>query len=487
MRLRFDDPIQLHAYWWRHGPLPDLGPVEVTADGTRAMGFASGFAETSHAAGNHSGESAEDPCHGTLTFDPEIGLRLRLHNPSAAAFPDLDDDRFVVHGVDEHGVPCTLLDCFVGAVRGQMFRDFSMVEVHAGSLLRGVLVEDEVDLKIRTGTLEIAGLVDVLTESWQSEGEVRGGLDGTHTARVSGADLVFVTGSESSVARHATTVRRTALVEVRFEDPVGLHEWRDRWESPLVDFISFATRGVRRAERLTVVHEEADGQRREIDFLFRQSGLRVSREPKAERLLLTYAALGDVVEAVQERWFDLHRDLGRAAAFLFGALTSRMVLENKLINLMSAAEAFHRTRHDERPVGREDHERLVAAMLAQVEDEALRDHYSKRLEHADELFQRKRIRRLIDRAAEVLPELGRRRGPRARQLHQTRNAFVHLPSDAGEVLAGHDLARAVDALVLVLEANLLLELGLGARAEALLRRAYQQDTLLRELAAEAGQ
>lgn len=63
---------------------------------------------------------------------------------------------------------------------------------------------------------------------------------------------------------------------------------------------------------------------------------------------------------------------------------------------------------------------------------------------------------------------------------------MHLPTDAGDVLADHDLARAVDALVLVLEANLLLELGLNARAEALLRRAYQQDTLLRELAAEAG-
>ncbi len=487
VRLGFDDALQLYGYWWRHGPLPNLGPLEVTADGTRTMGLARGFAETSHAAGNRSGETAEDPCHGTLTFEPEIGLRLRLHNPSAAAFPELDDDRFVVHGVDEHGVPCTLLDCLVGPVKRQMFRDFSSVEVRAGSLLRGVLVEDETDLEIRTATLEIAGLVDVLTEPWQSDGEARAGLDGAHTARVPGAELVFLTDSESSVARHATIVRRTALVEVRFGDPVGLREWRDRWESPLVDFVAFATRGVRRIERLTVLHEEADGQRGEIDLLFRQSDLRASREPKAERLLLTYAALGDDLEPVVAHWFELHRDLGRAAAFLFGAVTSRMVLENKLINLMSAAEAFHRTRHDERPVGREEHERLVADMLAQVEDEALRTHYARRLEHADEPAQRKRIRWLIDRAAEVLPELGRRRGPRARQLNATRNAFVHLPTDAGEVLADHDLARAVDALILVLEANLLLELGLGARAEALLRRAYQQDLLLRDLATEAGQ
>ena len=70
-------------------------------------------------------------------------------------------------------------------------------------------------------------------------------------------------------------------------------------------------------------------------------------------------------------WFELYRDLGRAAAFLFGALTSRMELENRHVNLMSAVEAFHRTRHDERPVGRGTNG--FAAMLAQVEDEALRD------------------------------------------------------------------------------------------------------------------
>jgi hypothetical protein len=298
---------------------------------------------------------------------------------------------------------------------------------------------------------------------------------------------MFVTNSVRSVTRHETIVRRAALVEVRSEDPLGLQEWRDRWEVPLVDFVALATRGVRRVERLTVLHEEVEGQRRdEVDVLFRQSDLRVPRELSANRLLLTYAAVGDDVDAVVERWFELHRDLGRAAAFLFGALSSRMVLENKLINLMSAAEAFHRTRHDERPVGREEHERLVAAMLEQVRDETLRDHYARRLKHADELPQRKRTRWLIDRAAEVLPELRRRRGPRAHQLNETRNAFVHLPSDAREVLGGHDLARAVDALVLVLEANLLLELGLCTRAEALLRRAYGQELLLRELAAETG-
>jgi hypothetical protein len=146
------------------------------------MGFARGFAETSRAAGNRSGETAEEPCHGTLTFNLEVGLRLRLHNPSAAAFPDLDDDRFVVHGLDEHGVPCTLLDCLVGPVRRQMFRDFSSVELYATTLLRGVLVEDEADLKIRTGTVEITGLVDVLAEPWQGDGEVRTGLDGAHTS-----------------------------------------------------------------------------------------------------------------------------------------------------------------------------------------------------------------------------------------------------------------------------------------------------------------
>lgn len=96
---------------------------------------------------------------------------------------------------------------------------------------------------------------------------------------------------------------------------------------------------------------------------------------------------------------------------------------------MSAAEAFHRSRHGERPVGPKEHEQLVAAMLAKVEDEALRDHYSQRLEHADELAQRKRIR-LIDLAAEVLPELSRRRGPRASSIRRGMRSCIYRPTRA---------------------------------------------------------
>lgn len=71
-------------------------------------------------------------------------------------------------------------------------------------------------------------------------------------------------------------------------------------------------------------------------------------------------------------------------------------------------------------------------------------------------------------------------GRLGQRITATRNALVHLPAAPRDVLDGRDLIEAVELLGLVLNANLLLDLGLGPCA-----RGQPTDRLLQPAAALA--
>jgi hypothetical protein len=63
-------------------------------------------------------------------------------------------------------------------------------------------------------------------------------------------------------------------------------------------------------------------------------------------LLVPFDALGDRAEEFIGRWWDLYAQLGAAAVFLMSARRSQLYLENRLVNLMSFIETYHRQLHD---------------------------------------------------------------------------------------------------------------------------------------------
>jgi len=287
-------------------------------------------------------------------------------------------------------------------------------------------------------------------------------------------------------------------MRIDLDEPLTYPQWQERWTTPLINFVEFASREPSRLhDFIAITHDETFEMppllrgraskealsRRETAFVQPRSELRATGPRHGyRRMLLSAAALGDELEDVLRRWFDLVATHGEMMGLLFGTLSSRMYVRSKLVVLASVAEAFHRSTTVRTPIRTDVHDKVTDVVLAALDDPTARGHYERVLRYANQLSQRERIQELIERAGTVVAPLSRRPGRLAQRITETRNALVHLPAEPREVLHGHELIEAVELLVLVLHANLLLEFELGdERTAALLERSYGQQLLWERL------
>jgi hypothetical protein len=202
---------------------------------------------------------------------------------------------------------------------------------------------------------------------------------------------------------------------------------------------------------------------------------------RSHRMLFTFAALHDDPGRMIGRWFDIRARVGDAAGFFFAALErGPMTLHSQLFNLMNFSEAYQRSEHPEQPVGDEVHDELVGRMLAGLPTDAHRDVYKNPLQHANSLTQRQRLDRLIARAAEVVPGVSSLQEAKlGRNLTHTRNWLTHWERRTRHVLEPPELFHALRQFVLVLQINLMLDLGLDEETVATcVRRSYANEVIL---------
>ncbi len=151
-------------------------------------------------------------------------------------------------------------------------------------------------------------------------------------------------------------------------------------------------------------------------------------------------------------------------------------LEFKLMTRMSFLESYHRTRHGKPIVAKSKHRSLVTKMVKSVEDDELRAHYRAALGHVYEPHSKDRVKEMVDRAAATLPDVVGLDDELVDDLVDTRNAFVHLDPRGPKPLDGIDLTHRTAQLLLVLQTNLLLDIGLSAeQAGSLILTSYQRE------------
>lgn len=310
---------------------------------------------------------------------------------------------------------------------------------------------------------------------------------------VPGARLTFRLAWEVKSAVHEQVRERPGEVDVTLDEPLAFDGWMTEWVRPLQDLLVFALREPSRPEAFIACFEHAaeplwwrpdeppGTETREVEFVKQESLLLLPRPRWAyTRLLFSLGELGDDADAVLARWFELHHRLDPSAGFLVGALNTRLKLENALLNLTSAAEGYHHELHDEQPLPEERHDELVAAMLAVCESPEERTVYESAIRHANSPSQRRRLRLLYRRAATALPQRREALEQHVSQLVETRNYIVHQGARHEDVREGDALSLLLQRLVLVLQANILLDLGFPAEdAAGYLRRSYDGQRVLR--------
>jgi hypothetical protein len=177
-------------------------------------------------------------------------------------------------------------------------------------------------------------------------------------------------------------------------------------------------------------------------------------------MLLPRNAVGADGARFLRDWFALHRRIGRAAAVFFATLNERSQwLENQLLNLTSFAESYHERIHPERiRFDPELNRRLTEMLVPMIDDEEARKAWAEKVTYAPNPTQRERLTDLYERAAWTVPALSK--FPElVGQLVDTRNHLTHFGPPRKHVIDDLPLARAVQRLVVVLQTNVLLDLG----------------------------
>lgn len=421
------------------------------------------------------------PAMGELEFDSVEGPRVTLFELP----PGLHTDKFRVPtllGRTFEGTALTL----VGAVITQWQTNLGAgahvrIRLRADMLLRGGHRDEGEEVLVQQVRVRYAGLRELCFRTPPVNREPTMFLSTDPGAqrriRVDGGLLTFECIESRNRSPFGEAWERDVEVRLDADEALPLAEFDERWLMPLQGLVILAGREPTVREALTLILEDPQAanyhpatvrglspeelRTQRVDVLTRTPGLNAEPSTDCEHLLVPFAALKDGIDDFVAAWFRLYAELGEAAVFLMSAFGSQLFLDNKLLNEMSFAESYHRVKHDEPAVPVDDHERYTAAMLALVEDNAHRDHYKQKLRYAAEQTARRRIKWLVRRAHELLPDVQGLNRQLADDLVDTRNALTHLdPTGPPAPLAGVRLALAVVRLEMVIRTNILLDLGL---------------------------
>lgn len=436
------------------------------------------------------------PAYGVLRFSPSDGLRMEAFGPFSDPFAS--HGSFPLWGETLDGSPCSLVPAWI-AHEGGTLGAHAKREIVGSVFALGAHLRDLRELEIQRARLQFVGLREFLWHPHRGpvgllETEPSDRADSGHEqgVKVPGARLTFRLAWESKAAQHERRATRVGEIDILLDEAAPFETWMRDWMRPLRDLLVFAMREPSRLDRFVALfdapaeplwwkpHALRGVETREVELVQRESRL-LLETPRwgYRRLLFSLGELDDEADRVLASWFAIHRRLEPAADFLFSALNTRLHLENAVLNLTSAAEGYHRAFNDEQRLTSERHAELTAAMLSQCATGAEREVFRSRLEFANSPSQRRRLTLLYRRAARVIPQRRQAIEAHVNQLIETRNYFIHHDVRSEDVREGDELSLLVQRLVMVLQANLMCDLGWPEQGAAgFLRRSYEGQRVL---------
>jgi hypothetical protein len=283
---------------------------------------------------------------------------------------------------------------------------------------------------------------------------------------------------------------RLANFQVYLDEPLGLHRWEREWIEPLQDLLVLCMGRQIEIESLTAHFRVSapeflrpalnDRETMPLTVEIRRRKMVEPSQPRSyKRVLLPRNAVGFEGERFLREWFRLHRRISRAAPFFFSTIREgSQWLENQLLNVTSFAEAYHERLYDRPRFDPALNTQLAEALLPEIEDAEAREAWREKINYAARMTQRTRLRELVGWASGIVTPLAQ--FPRlVSQLIDTRNHLTHFGPRTEWVVDDHELVRAVQRLIVVLQTNLLSDIGGINEAVALaIARGYWRSPVL---------
>jgi hypothetical protein len=426
--------------------------------------------------------------YGNLRFDPATGAYLDLLDMGWDLHPEQLHAN-VLLGEDPDGNALTL--AWPMALRNTHRmggHPWSVTEVRGEVLLRGMHFDDAAHITLDRALIRLAGLREISLREWlKDEDNPREGTrpwvaDGLAVQNVEVGDgaIMFRRGALRDEGHFSES--QEIDVEALITPPPGttLATLEEQWLIPLEALTMFAARGPTSRKKLKLGIPTPGGGQTEVEVLTQAHALDAKTEHAYDRMLVPFAAIYDTSHDFIRAWWKLWDDLGPAAEYTIAALSEDMLQESKAIMRMSFLESYHRQLHNEPVVEQAEHEGNIEKMLKPaISDKDKRRHYRQALAYANEQTAKERARWMVKRAADTLPDVPKLDDDLADKLVDTRNALVHLSPSGPNPAENPARIYALARLLLVIQTNLLLDLGIPADiAGGLIRMSYDREVPL---------
>jgi len=173
-------------------------------------------------------------------------------------------------------------------------------------------------------------------------------------------------------------------------------------------------------------------------------------------------SLGDRFEQVVVAWFELYDRIRPSLNLLFGPrYRPGTFSDNHFLNVVAAAESYHRATFRNEVLSRADHKSRLEAVFATAPPEHL-SWLKERLAHSNEPTLRERLVELHNRATNIVSGVLGSARDYAAPVVKARNDLTHRgPTDHAPEISGRDLFRVTEQTAFLLTACLMLDLGFG--------------------------
>ncbi len=191
---------------------------------------------------------------------------------------------------------------------------------------------------------------------------------------------------------------------------------------------------------------------------------RTTKLSRRLRMLFSLRDISDKFEPLLKKWFEKADSLEPVYSLYFGTrYNPRMYLEHQFLSLTQAVESFHRRVWGGDYLSDGDYGKVYAALVNAIPPwakEDFRESLKKKIHYRNEFSLGKRIKDILDKYQEIVPNFIRNKKSFTRSVVDTRNYHVHYEADLKErAVTGEDFYRLTQKVRTLLEICLLAELG----------------------------
>jgi hypothetical protein len=282
---------------------------------------------------------------------------------------------------------------------------------------------------------------------------------------IEGAGVELQVSRQWRIGDRKAEVELLPFFQVDLAIPTGWQQIMRTWVRPLRDLVSFATLRGARIEDILLRSSVDDAAYVHLVLQWIDLG----REARTERnlipqdMLFTARTYPDGFEAGLPRWFEVHRKNSSVMDLVFGVDYAPFVYdEQRFLALVQAAEIFHRTSFGGSRLPSDEHRRRVEAVIGAMNSPDLVEWARPILQEANFLRLAERLEDLLARLGELGQQIsGGDEGLFVKRVKDTRNYLTHRDRHKDTVLEGSDRYWHGQAVLWILRALLLQDLGLS--------------------------